>query len=42
VIATILAFAKQDARGALREWFEAPGDDRAVLEEEGWVLGVTG
>jgi hypothetical protein len=40
VMAAVLAFAEEDARGGLSDWFAAPVDDPAVLEEEGWVLGV--
>jgi hypothetical protein len=41
VMAAVLAFAERDATGTLQEWFAAP-EDPAVLEEEGWVLGVAG
>lgn len=40
VISTAFAFARLDADGLLEELFAAPGEDPAVLHEEGWILGV--
>ncbi len=40
VVASVRAFVEADARGELAAWFAAPPRDPAVLEEEGWVLGV--
>ena len=41
VVATARALAARDADGTLAQLFAAPGNDEAVLHEEGWILGVT-
>lgn len=40
VLAVVHALAERDAQGTLGEWFAAPCDHPAVLQEEGWVLGA--